>query len=143
MGNCCGLKSDYGDLGVSIGGTKNKDLIKIAEFDWNKDNKGSVTVQEYIMRIITNDAAESVTPQVTHIVFSEFLKFMFLNKQYVDAKRKSMPKKDNNGKEIAPSKYIVGLHAPYVIDIVWSTLISLGPFTSKYPLLKPYFYLLI
>ena len=53
------------------------------QFDWNADFYDCVTVQEMVMMENTNDLGEVLTPQSAHVLFTEFIKFMFLNGMYV------------------------------------------------------------
>lgn len=42
------------------------------EFDWGE-------AYERVMQRLTNDISEFLTPQASHVLFTEFVKFMFLN----------------------------------------------------------------
>lgn len=103
-------------------------LSKIAKFDWNTNNKGSLTVEEILMRRITNDAGEFVTPQTAHIAFAEFKKFMFLNKMYLDSVHKKEETRKDGAQPVAAKKqdYFVGLVAPPLIDAIWVSLMSIN-----------------
>lgn len=107
-----------------------KYIEQIFAFDWNQGLKKQpqadqrVTVEENIALRLTNDNGEQVTPQVAHVAFTEFKKFMFLNKIYVGEKEKAeaAQQEENKATEERPP---LGLYAPPLIDSVWSILISL------------------
>lgn len=132
MGNCCGLRGDYLDI-KRDNKEENKDLTRICHFDWNKGNDASVTVEEMIMKTLTNDQGEYVTPHVAHIVFSEWKKFMFLNKMFLsqEAKKEEAKQQEGTG-EKKEKEFKTGLFAPPVIDSVWQFLISLDVPCGKY-----------
>ena len=132
MGNCCGLRGDYLDI-KRDSKEENKDLTKICNFDWNRGNNASITVQEMVLKRLTNDQGECVTPHVAHIAFSEFNKFMFLNKMFIvcEKKKEDAQKEEGTGeKENKTSR--VGLFAPPLIDNVWQFLISLNVSAGKH-----------
>ena len=81
---CWGIRGDYE---IPIDTDKNKDEIEIIktikEFDWNNKNPYKWTIEEIIMCSIANDTGDLINPQSSHILFSEFKKFMFLNAMYI------------------------------------------------------------
>jgi hypothetical protein len=124
MGNCCGIGKDYLDIKQDQK-EENKELSKICNFDWNKGNKAYLTVEEMLMKKLTNDLAEFVTPQVAHIAFAEFKKFMFINKKHLDLEKSADKTKTGEDSKKEENKYVTGLFAPPVIDSIWLSLITL------------------
>jgi hypothetical protein len=109
-----------------------KTLSKIYSFNWNQGNSGLLTVEEIIMTQLTNDIGEFATPHFTHIVFSEFKKFMFLNKLQLE-KDKNDEKDELAQRQIKDFKEsYVGLFAPPILDSVWITIMSLNTFQGKF-----------
>ena len=143
MGNCCGIRADYISIARDTQKEKN-DMNKIFNFDWNKFQKtdssmnkeGSnslITVDEILMMRITNDNAQFANPHVAHAAFSEFKKFMFLNKKFIEKEIEKEKAALEEGKKYEPKKYHVGLFAPPVIDSIWSAVISLDiPYGMDY-----------
>ena len=96
----------------------------IINFDWNLENEGTITLQESLMNTITNDLGCN-SPHTTHIMFSEFLKFMFLNA--VKFQKEKITGKLNYTKidinESTVNAY-QGLCPPPYLDIIWAHLYS-------------------
>jgi hypothetical protein len=131
MGACCGTRADYfidGDRNIS---NDKKVINKIYGFNWNQDNTCYLTVEEIIMTQLTNDIGEFVTPHMAHIVFSEFKKFMFLNKIMLEKEKKDDEEKDTQRQIKDYKTSYIGLPAPALIDAVWTILISLKTNYSK------------
>jgi len=141
MGNCCGIRSDY----IDITRDNKKEITefnKILNFNWNSFSQTSenqkstgeepLTVEEMLLQRITNDNAEFVTPHVAHIGFSEFKKFMYLNKIFIEQEIKAEEAKLEPGQKYTKKGYYVGLFAPPIIDSIWLSLISLDVKCSKY-----------
>lgn len=87
-----------------------------------------LTVEEIILMKLTNDRAEFITPQVAHIAFTEFKKFIFLNKYFLEQERKrdaAASEKEKEAKAAQSRAKNVGLFAPPLIDSIWAILISL------------------
>lgn len=109
-----------------------KTLSKIYSFNWNQGNTGLLTVEEILMTQLTNDMGEFATPHFTHIAFSEFKKFMFLNKLQLE-KDKNDEKDENAQRQIKDFKEsYVGLFAPPIIDSVWIAIMSINTFQGKF-----------
>ena len=136
MGNCCGIRSDYLDIARDDAKEKN-DFLRMCQFDWNKIKKSEafvnqemhqthITVEEMLMMSLTNDNAEFATPQVAHIAFSEFKKFMFLNKKFIEDGIKKAKAEVKEGEKYEEKSTHVGLFAPPVLDNIWLALISLN-----------------
>jgi hypothetical protein len=124
MGSCCGIGKDYLDIKQDVK-EENKEFSKICNYDWNKGNKAHLTVQEMLMKKLTNDVAEFVTPQVAHIAFAEFKKFMFLNKKHIDQEKKAEKTKEADEEKKEDKNFVTGLFAPPVIDSIWLSLMTL------------------
>jgi len=92
-------------------------LSKIYGFNWNKTNSVFLTVEETIMTHLTNDFAEFASPHVAHIVFTEFKKFMYLNKFFFESEKKNIS---------GDKQRFTGLLAPPMIDAVWQILMSIN-----------------
>ena len=118
-----------------------EDLQKFLNFNWNskficfliflEDNKAQFTVEEMVMLNLTNDSGQYITPQVAHIAFTEFKKFMFLNMKYVSEEIEKEKASLKQGETYSPRKHYVGLFAPPVIDNIWSSIISLDVIHGK------------
>lgn len=121
-----------------------RDYNKILNFDWNqgvgspgneesKEPVQQLTVEEMLLLRLTNDRAEYANPQVAHVAFTEFKKFMFLNKHFItqEIKRKEAAVKEGDP-PYTREFYYVGLFAPPTIDAIWSSLISMDALNGKY-----------
>ena len=52
---------------------KEKELLqRILQFDFNDGDPFGISFEESLMRTLTNDIGEFITPHVAHIVFMEF-----------------------------------------------------------------------
>lgn len=74
MGNqlCCGrYQEEQDDLSVYH---KYEIANKIIDFNWNHTTKEftHITLEETLLRRLTNDLGQEINPQTTHIIFSEF-----------------------------------------------------------------------
>lgn len=142
MGNCCGARTDYLDIARDTS-KETKEFIRLLNFDWNrgiaslsieesKDNTESLTVEEMLMMKITNDKGEFVSPQVAHVAFTEFKKFMYLNKHFIKQEIKREEGLLKEGEVYMKKSSYVGLFAPPIIDSIWLSLISLDAPDGKY-----------
>jgi hypothetical protein len=114
---------------------KKKELQQIFDFDWNQGNKNYLTVEETIMRHITNDIGEFLTPQTTQVLFAEFKKFMFLNKAYLEQLKREEIVEDAKRQIKDYKTCYTGLVAPPLIDSVWILLMSLKTSGGKLTIL--------
>ena len=130
--NWWGQRNPQNEDDFDLNKTMEKSIInKIIQFDWNKENCNNITVQEMIMTENTNDLGDVISPQTSHVLFSEFLKFMFLN--YINIKA-IYPKENRESKESRASTnkniFYTGLIAPPYIDLVWRSLFKLKSYNS-------------
>ena len=79
------------------------------------------------MQRLTNDYGDRVNPHTTHILFSEFRKFMFLNYMMIEESKEAEKKKEGSSDSQIP-KARNGLVAPPILDNVWVYLLQ----TSAY-----------
>jgi len=129
MGNLCRYRN--GGAIANDDEQHTKDIQEIFDFDWNQSNSNLLTVEETIMRQLTNDMGQMVTPHTAHIIFTEFKKFMFLNKIYLDElKRKEEAESMKRQIKDYKSSY-TGLVAPPLVDSLWIILMSLNTTGSK------------
>ncbi len=142
MGNCCGARVDYLDIARDTS-KETKEYMRVLNFDWNrgisapgveesKERTDSLTVEEMLMLKITNDKGDFVTPQIAHVAFTEFKKFMFLNKHFIKQEIKKEEAQMEDGKVYIKKSSYVGLFAPPTIDSIWQGLISLDVPDGKY-----------
>lgn len=97
-------------------------LMEMMKFNWAEH-------YEIFMQTQTNDLGEFLSPQATFVLFSEFVKFMFLN--YVNIRSlKRLQKHPVKFYEVGDTelKVYTSLAAPYYIDLVYLYLLS----TQKY-----------
>ena len=98
----------------------------------SKEHTDSLTVEEMLMLKITNDKGDFVTPQIAHVAFTEFKKFMFLNKHFIKQEIKKEEAQMEDGKVYIKKSSYVGLFAPPTIDSIWQGIISLDVPDGKY-----------
>ena len=73
-----------------------------------------------------NDIGEFISPQTSHVLFSEFLKFMFLNYINIKNSESSKTKESKKSKSDSTKDHsYIGLVAPPYIDLVWRSLCKL------------------
>ena len=52
------------------------------DYNFNIDYEGETTVEEEIMKQLSNDLGQPVLPHVAHIIITEFRKFIFLIEEH-------------------------------------------------------------
>ena len=120
---CCMLRHS---LSMKFRDTRNareetKLLNKMLDFDWEHN-------YERIMVRLTNDFGEFLTPQASHVLICEFVRFMFLNYWNIARlKHESIPPRRYQVGNTEVNSYY-GLTAPIYIDQVWLLLLH----TKKY-----------
>jgi len=100
---------------------KLKRLNFIMDFNFNKDFGGECTVEETIMKELTNDLGEPILAHVAHTLISEFRKFMFLiSENFIELRLKEIEHShDNDQPENNCNLFIKSLIAPPTIDLIW------------------------
>lgn len=100
-------------------------LEKIFKFDFNKDNQGDISFEEFLQSNLTNDFGDLANPHFTILALAEFRKFIFLwfmNIKEINKKSfKPYETIKENGVEV---KYFKALTAPPLIDLVWRWMIQ-------------------
>jgi len=104
--------------------SKHQLLIELSKFDWNEWNQNSITLQEELMIFLSNDLGCS-SPHISHVLFWEFINFMFLNlvKYKIELNSGQLKYTKIRIKHQEFDVY-VGLWAPPYIDAVWTKLYS-------------------
>ena len=124
-GYWCGSRENFEtDIDSDKSRDRNAKYKFVQTFNWNNNNPYSWTIEEIILCSLTNDAGDYVNPQTSHILFSEFKKFMFLNLMYIQEGEKDYTVRANTlNRMFQDKKAYVGLIAPPIIDLVWCILI--------------------
>lgn len=78
MGNCWATRDKFFLSDVRDKKKEMTILKTIFLFDFNKSDPKGITVDETLMRVLTNDLAEFASPHLAHILMVEFKKFLFL-----------------------------------------------------------------